>query len=43
MLVDAVTWGVGLVVKVPANDEEINMEGQAIENNDNTAADRNGM
>ena len=27
MLVDAVTWGVGLVVGVPAYDEEINVEG----------------
>ena len=27
MLVDAVTWGVGLVVGVPAHNKKINMEG----------------
>lgn len=27
MLVDAVTWGVGLVVGVPAHNEEVNVEG----------------
>ena len=27
MLVDAVTWGVGLVVGVPAHNKEVNVEG----------------